>query len=639
MATEETNPEIGVEATAEAPKRRRVSRRVVKKTDESALEVTEAAAAETAEAPAEPAAEAPKKRVSRARKKAAAAEENNAAEAAETAEAGTAEDAADEPKKRVTRGRRKKADIEAEAAAAETETAAQTAETGYETAETAEVSEPKQRTSRTRRTKAATAEAEQTDATEAAAGETSETGETEAAAEKPARTRGRRAKKAAETETSAETGETAASDGSAEADTAAETGENEAKDGSNSETAQRENGRNRTRQRDRKRRNNQDDFDELTEEDVLLPIGGILDVLDNYAFVRTTGYLPGVSDVYVSLSQVKRYGLRKGDAIVGAIRQPREDNQNTRQKYNALVKIDTINGATAEEAAQRPEFAKLTPIAPDQHIAISDHIDSGIARAIDLFAPLAVGQRGVISALPGSGITETLVTIGNGYGKALPDAHLVLALVGTRPEEVTELQRSFNGEVIAATADAPVEDKLTVVELALERSKRLVEIGHDVVLLIDSIAAFEDAYALANYNPRNPIVLTRGLDPLASAAASSVFAAARNIENGGSLTIYTAAAAYSHTSEDLQRTANWTLELDLSLAQAGIFPALHLNGTRSRLNQADNPASETIAKARQTQADHSAFAGNGADITDIIAALNSAKTRDEAATKIAALLA
>uniref|UniRef100_UPI002595D8E9 transcription termination factor Rho n=1 Tax=uncultured Microbacterium sp. TaxID=191216 RepID=UPI002595D8E9 len=255
-------------------------------------------------------------------------------------------------------------------------------------------------------------------------------------------------------------------------------------------------GNNRNRQRNKRRSGTPtDEFDtEIGEDDVLIPIAGILDVLDNYAFVRTTGYLAGPSDVYVSLGQVKKYNLRKGDAVVGSIKQPREGEQQGRQKYNALVKVDSINGLSVDDAATRVEFGKLTPLYPQERLRLETAPEKLTQRIIDLVAPIGKGQRGLIVAPPKAGKTIVLQQIANAIAQNNPEVHLMVVLVDERPEEVTDMERTVKGEVIASTFDRPAEDHTTVAELAIERAKRLVELGRDVVVLLDSITRLGRAY-------------------------------------------------------------------------------------------------------------------------------------------------
>lgn len=550
----------------------------------------------------------------------AVAVENTAADAAENAAANTldassadsgvaAADAQPQVKPRVSRARKSVAAAEPVEAAGNSQESV-----------SGEVAEPVvKRRGRPRKTAvvAETVSAETADTAAVAAADTpaavvsdaAASGVEESAAQQPQKRRGRPAKKTqveAPTDIAAELDAAVFGDEKAEkpvvaADASAQV------DGSDSGKDERaESGkderieirtRQRTRQRDRKRRG--DDFEELTEDDVLLPIAGVLDVLDNYAFVRTSGYLPGVSDVYVSLSQVKRYGLRKGDAVVGAIKQPREGENGGRQKYNPLVKIDAINGAPAEDALKRPQFAETTPLMPEVPVCIGDALGTTLARQIDIFAPLAFGQRGAVLAGCGTGLTTTLVTIAQGYAATNPDTHIMYVAVGGRPEETTLLQRQVSGEVIAAAADRPVEDRTTVVELALERAKRLAEIGHDVVLLIDSMDDFMHAVELQTFNPKATYM---GIaNPFTKQAALDIFAAARNIENGGSLAIYAGFELFNvWESSDAPAIANWSLTLDAQAATAGVFPAFSLSGTRVVGAQAlQQPA--TFAAAQQAR--------------------------------------
>ncbi|PZO56579.1 MAG: transcription termination factor Rho [Leifsonia xyli] len=349
-----------------------------------------------------------------------------------------------------------------------------------------------------------------------------------------------------------------------------------------------EGGRSR-RQRDRKRgRGGQnDDFEpEVTEDDVLIPIAGILDVLDNYAFVRTTGYLPGPNDVYVSLGQVKKYHLRKGDAVVGSIKQPRDNEQQSRQKYNALVTVDSVNGQTAEEAAARVDFSDLTPLYPNERLRLETEPGKLSTRIIDLVSPIGKGQRGLIVSPPKAGKTVVLQAIANAVAKNNPEAHLMVVLVDERPEEVTDMQRTVKGEVIASTFDRPAEDHTTVAELAIERAKRLVELGHDVVLLLDSITRLGRAYNLST--PASGRVLSGGVDSAALYPPKRFFGAARNIEDGGSLTILATALVETGSKmdevifEEFKGTGNMELRLNRHLADKRIFPAVDVNASGTR---------------------------------------------------------
>ncbi|MCK8608763.1 transcription termination factor Rho [Agromyces sp. C10] len=345
----------------------------------------------------------------------------------------------------------------------------------------------------------------------------------------------------------------------------------------------------RNRYRDRKRRGQGggDEVEpEILDDDVLIPIAGILDVLDNYAFVRTTGYLPGPSDVYVSLGQVKKYHLRKGDAVVGAIKQPREGEGNSRQKYNALVKVDSVNGQSAEEAAARVDFQKLTPLYPQDRLRLETEPTKLTQRIIDLVAPIGKGQRGLIVAPPKAGKTIVLQQIANAIATNNPEVHLMVVLVDERPEEVTDMERTVKGEVIASTFDRPAEDHTTVAELAIERAKRLVELGHDVVVLLDSITRLGRAYNLAA--PASGRVLSGGVDASALYPPKRFFGAARNIENGGSLTILATALVETGSKmdevifEEFKGTGNSELRLSRQLADKRIFPAVDVNASSTR---------------------------------------------------------
>ena len=353
--------------------------------------------------------------------------------------------------------------------------------------------------------------------------------------------------------------------------------------------------RNRDRFRDRDNRNrgrggNGNDRDEIEPEispdDVLVPVAGILDVLDNYAFIRTSGYLPGPNDVYVSLGQVKKYSLRKGDAVVGAIRQPREGEGQGRQKFNALVRIDSVNGQTGEQAAARVEFGKLTPLYPQSRLRLETESNKLSTRIIDLVSPIGKGQRGLIVSPPKAGKTLVLQAIANSIATNNPEVHLMVVLVDERPEEVTDMQRTVKGEVIASTFDRPAEDHTTVAELAIERAKRLVELGHDVVVLLDSITRLGRAYNLSA--PASGRILSGGVDSSALYPPKRFFGAARNIEDGGSLTILATALVETGSKmdevifEEFKGTGNMELRLSRSLADKRIFPAVDVNASGTR---------------------------------------------------------
>jgi transcription termination factor Rho len=322
----------------------------------------------------------------------------------------------------------------------------------------------------------------------------------------------------------------------------------------------------------------------VAEDDVLIPIAGILDVLDNYGFIRTTGYLPGSNDVYVSLSQVRRHGLRKGDVIEGAVRQPRDGER--REKFNALVRLDKINGLDPEQSRGRPDFSKLVPLYPQDRLRLETDANVMTTRIMDLVSPIGKGQRGLIVSPPKAGKTMILQAIANAITKNNPECHLMVVLVDERPEEVTDMQRSVKGEVIHSTFDRPAEDHTTVAELAIERAKRLVEMGHDVVVLLDSITRLGRAYNLAA--PASGRIMSGGVDSTALYPPKRFFGAARNIEHGGSLTILatalieTGSRADEVIFEEFKGTGNMELRLRRELADKRIFPAIDVDASGTR---------------------------------------------------------
>ena len=332
---------------------------------------------------------------------------------------------------------------------------------------------------------------------------------------------------------------------------------------------------------------------EITEDDVLVPIGGILDILDSYAFVRTSGYLPGANDVYLPLGQVRKAGLRRGDAITGAVRAPREGEQQAQQqggnrpnKANALVRLDTVNGMSPEQARQRPEFSKLTPLYPQDRLRLEHEAHQLTPRVIDIVAPIGKGQRGLIVAPPKAGKTIIMQQIANSITANNPEVHLMVVLVDERPEEVTDMERTVKGEVIASTFDRPASDHTMVAELAIERAKRLVELGQDVVVLLDSLTRLSRAYNLAA--PASGRILSGGVDASALYPPKRFFGAARNIENGGSLTILASALVETGSKmdevifEEFKGTGNMELRLSRSLADKRIFPAVDVNASGTR---------------------------------------------------------
>ena len=357
-------------------------------------------------------------------------------------------------------------------------------------------------------------------------------------------------------------------------------------------------GRNSDRN-DRNDRNNRADRNDRTDRNVereqrheepkedLVPVAGIVDVLDSYAFVRTSGYLPGPNDVYVSMGQVKKYGLRKGDAVHGSIRTPREgDRRNQRQKFVPLQSIDSINGMTVEAAQNRPQFNKLTPLYPQERLKQETAPGKLTGRLIDIVAPIGKGQRGLIVSPPKAGKTITLQNIANAIATNNPEVHLMVVLVDERPEEVTDMERTVQGEVISSTFDRPASDHTTVAELAIERAKRLVELGQDVVVLLDSMTRLARAYNIAA--PASGRILSGGVDAQALYPPKKFFGAARNIENGGSLTIISSALVETGSKmdevifEEFKGTGNMELRLSRELADKRLFPAIDINASGTR---------------------------------------------------------
>ena len=319
----------------------------------------------------------------------------------------------------------------------------------------------------------------------------------------------------------------------------------------------------------------------------LVPVAGIVDVLDSYAFVRTSGYLPGPNDVYISMGQVKKYGLRKGDAVHGSIRPPREgEHRNQRQKFVPLQAIDTINGMSVEDAAGRPHFNKLTPLYPQERMRMETQPKNITGRLIDIVAPIGKGQRGLIVSPPKAGKTLTLQSIANSITANNPEVHLMVVLVDERPEEVTDMERTVQGEVISSTFDRPASDHTTVAELAIERAKRLVELGQDVVVLLDSMTRLARAYNISA--PASGRILSGGVDAQALYPPKRFFGAARNIENGGSLTIISSALVETGSKmdevifEEFKGTGNMELRLTRDLADKRMFPAIDINASGTR---------------------------------------------------------
>ena len=363
-------------------------------------------------------------------------------------------------------------------------------------------------------------------------------------------------------------------------------------DGDDTEARRPRRERGRRGRRDRENRENRGDGRENREnrparggEDNLAPIAGILDIQENHAFVRTSGYLPGPNDVYVTLGNVRRWGLRAGDAVAGAVRLPRE-GERQRQKYNALVRVDSVNGMTIEQAQARREFGKLTPVYPSEQLRMETSPKAYTPRVIDLVAPVGKGQRGLIVSPPKAGKTMVIQQMAKAIELNNPEVHLMVVLVDERPEEVTDMRSIVKGEVIASTFDRPASDHTTVAELAIERAKRLVELGQDVVVLLDSLTRLSRAYNLAA--PASGRILSGGVDASALYPPKKFFGAARNISEGGSLTIIASALVETGSKmdevifEEFKGTGNMELRLSRQLAERRIFPAIDLNASGTR---------------------------------------------------------
>ena len=340
-----------------------------------------------------------------------------------------------------------------------------------------------------------------------------------------------------------------------------------------------ENGGQQRRKRSRNRGREREDIDESELE----TREGLLDILpEGYGFLRVGGYLPGEQDVYVSANQVRKFGLRKGDLISGPVRPPR-----SQEKFAALVRVVTNNAMEPEEARKRPKFGSLTPLFPDLRLRMErKDANDQLARIMDLISPIGKGQRGLIVSPPKAGKTTVLKEIAHSIAENNPECHLMVVLVDERPEEVTDMQRSVDGEVVYSTFDRPAEEHTQVSELALERAKRLVEMGTDVVILLDSITRLARAHNLAT--PASGRILSGGVDSQALYPPKRFFGAARNIEEGGSLTIMGTALVETGSRmdevifEEFKGTGNMELRLDRSLADKRIYPAVDIQASGTR---------------------------------------------------------
>ena len=345
--------------------------------------------------------------------------------------------------------------------------------------------------------------------------------------------------------------------------------------------------------------------------------GGILEIVqDNIGFLRSDHLLPGPEDVYVSQSQIRRFGLRTGDLVVGQVRPPKDT-----EKYHGLLKVEAVNGLDPEEAKKRPVFEKLTPIFPNEQLLLETRPNVISTRMIDLLSPIGRGQRGLIVSPPKAGKTTILKRIANGITTNYKDIHLMVVLIGERPEEVTDMDRSVEAEVVSSTFDEPVQNHVRVAEMALERAKRLVESRKDVVILLDSITRLSRAYNLTV--PPSGRTLSGGIDPAALYPPNHFFGAARNLEEGGSLTIVATCLVDTGSRmddviyEEFKGTGNMELHLSRKLAERRIFPAFDIerSGTRAEEKLLD---AETLSKVYTLRRMIDAMGGGGEAIIPIL---------------------
>jgi transcription termination factor Rho len=411
-----------------------------------------------------------------------------------------------------------------------------------------------------------------------------------------------------------------------------EKSEKPADNGSSSDdSSDRDGGQGRQRNRQRRSRG-REDF--IPEEDLEIR-EGLLDILpEGYGFLRVTGYISGDKDVYVSANQVRKFGLRKGDIVSGPIRPPR-----SKEKFPAVVRIDKVNGMDPDEAMGRPRFNKLTPLFPDVRLRleVDERKDGILTRIVDLIAPIGKGQRGLIVSPPKAGKTTVLQEIARSITTNNPECYLMVVLVDERPEEVTDMQRSVKGEVIFSTFDRPAEEHTQVSELAIERAKRLVEMGTDVVILLDSITRLARAHNLAT--PASGRILSGGVDSQALYPPKRFFGAARNIEEGGSLTILGTALVETGSKmdevifEEFKGTGNMELRLDRKLADKRIYPAIDIesSGTRKEELLFDRKELEQVWKLRRVLL----ALEPGAALELLIDRLKTTKTNSEFLTEVA----
>ncbi|MFZ2057100.1 MAG: transcription termination factor Rho [Acidimicrobiales bacterium] len=397
--------------------------------------------------------------------------------------------------------------------------------------------------------------------------------------------------------------------------------------------------RRRGRDRERGGQEPQGGGQEVAWQGELVPVRGLLDLRDEgYGFLRTSGYLPSVKDVYISVSQARRFALRRGDAIEGACRPA-----GPSEKYPALLRIDTVCGMKPEEARERPRFEDLTPLFPDQRmrLELTDDPLNTTARIVDLISPIGKGQRSMIVSPPKAGKTTILKQIAHSIEQNDPSVHLMVLLVDERPEEATDWRRSVKGEVIASTFDRPADEHTTVAELAIERAKRLVELGRDVVIILDGITRLARAYNLAQ--PATGRIMSGGVDSGALYPPKKFFGAARNIEEGGSLTILATALVETGSKmdevifEEFKGTGNMELRLDRKLAERRIYPAIDVNASSTRHEELlfDRSQLQQVWKLRRVLNALGGDGGGGAGLELLMDKIRTTRSNDEFLAEIA----
>ena len=358
------------------------------------------------------------------------------------------------------------------------------------------------------------------------------------------------------------------------------------------------------------------------------PVTGILEIHDNTAFLRTDGYLPGPSDVYVPSSLLRRHHLRPGDELTG-IAGPAATNP--KQKHDPLLRVDSVHGLTPDDATHRPEFAKLVSLHPTERLRLETEPHLLTGRVIDLLMPVGKGQRALIVAPPKAGKTVVLQEIAKAIATNNPECHIMLVLVGERPEEVTDLRRAVKAEVIASTFDRPATEHTAIAELAIERAKRLAELGRDVVVLLDSLTRLGRAYSLAA--PASGRTLSGGVDAGALFAPKRLLGAARNLEHSGSVTMFatalveTGSLADTLIYEEYKSTGNAELKLDRKIAGRRVFPAVDVTQSSSRREELLFTPSELVATRSLRQALHAKDSQQAID--QVLDALRRTRSNDE----------